>query len=273
MAKGFDCATPLNANLAMRFKEEGYEFVCRYLVPSGWKRLTGEEADAISKAGMQIVSVFETTADRALGGRAAGLADGAFAAQTAHAVGQPEGSAIYFAVDFDVTNQVQMKCVIEYIHAASEATPNYTTGVYGEYEVIEAVSAAGVCSRFWQTRAWSGGKRSGTANIYQYDCGPQGLGMEKNGIMVDLNESYGNEGWWNANPEELNEEEEDGDNMPMKLKQWQWDMLYEVMGKAYNADQLDWDWMQKIVDKTLTAAELSFLNTVLDGRIDRNIEV
>jgi len=67
--------------------------------------------------------------------------------------------------------------------------------------------------------------------------------------------------------------EEDDDNMPMKLEQWQWDMLYEVMGKAYNADQLNWDWMQKIVDKTLTAAELAFLNTVLDGRIDRKIEI
>lgn len=67
--------------------------------------------------------------------------------------------------------------------------------------------------------------------------------------------------------------EEDEDNMPMKLEEWQWDMLYKVMGEAYNADQLGWNWMQKIVDRTLTAAELAFLNTVLDGRIDRNIEV
>lgn len=66
---------------------------------------------------------------------------------------------------------------------------------------------------------------------------------------------------------------EDETNMPMKFEQWQWDMLYEVMGKAYNVDQLDWNWMQKVVDKTLTASELAFLNTVLDGRIDRKIEV
>ncbi|CAH1230638.1 hypothetical protein PAECIP111891_06706 [Paenibacillus allorhizoplanae] len=66
------------------------------------------------------------------------------------------------------------------------------------------------------------------------------------------------------------EEEED---VPMKLEEWQWDMLYQVMGKAYNVDQLDWDWMQKIKDRTLTATELAFLNTVLDARIDRKIEV
>ncbi|NHN31116.1 N-acetylmuramoyl-L-alanine amidase [Paenibacillus agricola] len=69
------------------------------------------------------------------------------------------------------------------------------------------------------------------------------------------------------------ETEEDETNMPMKLEQWQWDMLYTVMGAAYNTDQLGWDWMQKVVDKTLTASELAFLNTVLDGRIDRNIAI
>ncbi|MDF2721847.1 MAG: hypothetical protein K0Q59_1522, partial [Paenibacillus sp.] len=64
-------------NTATLFKSDGFEFVCRYLVPYGWKRLTLEEADLISASGLNIVSVFETTADRALGGREAGLADGA----------------------------------------------------------------------------------------------------------------------------------------------------------------------------------------------------
>lgn len=68
-------------------------------------------------------------------------------------------------------------------------------------------------------------------------------------------------------------EEDEGMEKPMQLEQWQWDMLYKVMGTAYNKDQLVWDWMQKIVDKTLTASELAFLNTVLDGRVDRGIKV
>lgn len=72
---------------------------------------------------------------------------------------------------------------------------------------------------------------------------------------------------------EAKETEEDDENMPMKLEQYQWDMLYEVFGKAYNEDKLEWGWMQKIVDRTMTAAELAFLNTVLDGRIDRKITV
>ena len=77
MTKGFDCSTPLTAQKAAAFVGQGYVFVARYLVPSGAKALTKSEADAISAAGLQVVSVFETTANRALGGRSAGLADGA----------------------------------------------------------------------------------------------------------------------------------------------------------------------------------------------------
>lgn len=157
MTKGFDCSTPLTAQTAAAFVKDGYSFVARYLVPSGYKALTKSEADRISQAGLQIVSVFETTANRALGGRSAGLADGATAVQVAHQLGQPAGSCIYFAVDFDATS-AQMATVVAYIQAASEATPEYTTGVYGSYAVMEAVKKAGACSRFWQTYAWSGGK-------------------------------------------------------------------------------------------------------------------
>lgn len=194
MAKGFDCATPLTDTTAAAFKQDGYVFVARYLVPSSWKALSTKEVATICNAGLQIVSVFETTADRALGGRSAGLSDGATALALAAQMGQPVGSTIYFAVDFDAT-PAQMSTVIAYIKGASDATPGYNTGVYGSYAVVEAVYAAGACSRFWQTYAWSGGKKSAVANIYQYlnDIVVHGIG-------IDLNDSYGNEGWWSTVP-------------------------------------------------------------------------
>ncbi|PYI57007.1 DUF1906 domain-containing protein [Paenibacillus flagellatus] len=196
MAKGFDCATPLTAATAAAFRRDGFAFVCRYLTPvqNSWKRLTREEADRISAAGLQIVSVFETTADRALGGRAAGLTDGAAALQLAAELGQPAGSAIYFAVDFDAT-AAQMPTVIEYIRACSEATPGYPTGVYGSFAVIEAVKGAAVCSRYWQTYAWSRGRKADGIHIYQYKND-----VTVNGIGIDYDESYGSEGWWNTFP-------------------------------------------------------------------------
>lgn len=192
MTKGFDCSTPLTAQKAAAFFGQGYTFVARYLVPGGTKALTKSEADAISGAGLQLVSVFETTASRALGGRNAGLADGATALQVAAQVGQPEGSCIYFAVDFDVSTDL-MPTVIDYIKAASEATTSFTTGVYGSYAVMEAMYAAGACSHFWQTYAWSAGKKSTFIQIYQYLND-----VMVNGIAIDYDESYGNEGWWNS---------------------------------------------------------------------------
>jgi hypothetical protein len=197
MSRAFDCATPLTASVAAAFRRDGFEAVARYLVQSGWKALTKEEADRINAAGLNIISVFETTASRALGGRAAGLDDGATAVQVAKQVGQPEGSTIYFAVDFDAT-AAHMPAVIEYIRAASEATPKFNTGVYGSAAVIKAVQKSGACSRYWQTYAWSRGEVLPGIHIHQYDNGPKGIGKPMNGITVDLDECYGNEGSWNT---------------------------------------------------------------------------
>ncbi|MDB5053049.1 MAG: hypothetical protein JWM44_1099, partial [Bacilli bacterium] len=85
-----------------------------------------------------------------------------------------------------------------YIRAAAVATPNYPTGIYGSYAVIEEMKKRGACSHFWQTVAWSHGQKSLHNNIYQADCGSDGNGLWIHGIGVDLNESYGNEGWWNT---------------------------------------------------------------------------
>lgn len=191
MSRGFDCATPLTTKTATAFAVDGYDFVGRYLVPSGWKALTESEATLINQAGISIISVYETTADRALGGRTAGVNDGYTAVEVAKKVGQPEGSTIYCAVDFDAT-PAQMATVLEYIKGFSEATPRYNTGVYGSYAVIEAAKEAKVCSRFWQTYAWSRGKEADGIHIYQYKND-----VVTNGIGVDLNEGFEGLGAWN----------------------------------------------------------------------------
>lgn len=186
MSKGFDCATPLTKATAESFKSNGYDFVCRYLVPatSAWKALTKAEADIIQAAGMYIVSVYETTADRALGGRAAGLIDGAIAVKCAAEVGQPKGSTIYGAVDFAPT-PAQMKTVVEYIRGFNDAMPEFSTGVYGSFDVVNAVKAAGAASHLWQTYAWSRGQLA-DVQIYQW----------QNGEQYDEDKSFGLEGWW-----------------------------------------------------------------------------
>lgn len=195
MAKGIDCATPLNAQSAKAIAGEGYRFAARYLVPLGyaWKRLTQAEAEAISDAGMQVVSVYETSANRPAGGAAAGQADGAAAFREAQTVGQPPGTAIYFAVDYDAGPQDYDE-IEAYLRATALQIPGYEAGVYGSFAVIEEMAQRGACRHFWQTYAWSRGQKSSRANLYQYRNN-----VKVAGVMVDLNESFGNEGGWKTN--------------------------------------------------------------------------
>ncbi|EJL38959.1 Protein of unknown function (DUF1906) [Brevibacillus sp. CF112] len=198
MKKGIDCAVPLTATLAKQIAAAGYEFVCRYLVPQRytWKRLTSAEVEAIRAAGMQIISVFETSAARPAGGASAGQVDGQEAYNEAKLIGQPLGSAIYFAVDYDAQPSDYDK-IEQYLRAAAGKIPGYAVGVYGSYAVVEEMAKRKACTHFWQTYAWSRGKRSAHANIYQYKNGTMLPGINH---TLDLNESYGNEGFWEVKP-------------------------------------------------------------------------
>lgn len=196
--KGIDCATPLNPITAKALAAAGYKYAARYLVPVGykWKRLTRQEAEVITNAGMQIVSVFETEANRPAKGAAAGTADGAAALHEAQLIGQPRGSAIYFAVDYDAKPGAYDAIEAYLRHAAAEI-PGYVVGVYGSYAVVEEMVRRIPGIRVWQTYAWSRGKKSSKANLYQYKNG-----QPMAGITVDLNESFGGEGWWNTKEDE-----------------------------------------------------------------------
>ncbi|WP_274652369.1 DUF1906 domain-containing protein [Paenibacillus humicola] len=195
--KGFDCAIPLNAARAKALAAAGMTFAARYLVPPAyaWKRLTAAEAQIISDAGMRIVSVFELSANRVSQGAAAGFEDGILALAEARLVGQPAGSAIYFAVDYDA-QPADYDAIEQYLRSARSQIYGYDAGVYGSYAVIEEMARRGACERFWQTYAWSRGSRSGRANIYQYRNG-----VSVAGVPLDLNESYGSEGWWSLKKE------------------------------------------------------------------------
>ncbi|WP_310830369.1 DUF1906 domain-containing protein [Paenibacillus pedocola] len=195
-SKGIDCATPLTAEAARVLAASGHKFAARYLVPERltWKRLTRTEAERITDAGMHIVSVFETTPNRPAGGTAAGTVDGKEAYQEALKIAQPGGSAIYFAVDYDSGSGDYDK-IESYLKAAAAEIPGYAIGVYGSYAVIEAMAKRGAGRHFWQTYAWSGGKKSVKADLYQYKNNTR---VDGTAVALDLNESYGNEGWWNT---------------------------------------------------------------------------
>ncbi len=195
--KGIDCAQPLTAGTAAALYAEGYRFAARYLVPEryGWKRLTRREAEDITAAGMQVVSVFETSADRPKGSATAGQTDGREALAEARLIGQPAGSAIYFAVDWDAQPN-DCDAIEAYLWAAAAEIKGYVIGVYGSYAVVEEMARRIPGIRIWQTYAWSRGRKSDKAHLYQYQNG-----VKVAGHPVDLNECYGGAGWWNTKGE------------------------------------------------------------------------
>lgn len=192
--KGIDCAVPLTAEKAKAMATAGMKFVCRYLVPvsMAWKRLTRAEAELITAAGIKVVSVFQRGTNDAAGGAANGTRDGKAAFQEAKLIGQPEGTAIYFAVDYDAQPK-DYGAIEAYLRAAAKEIPGYQIGVYGSYAVVEEMAKRGACKHFWQTYAWSKGKLSKAANLYQYKNGQQLAGH-----TVDYNDGLGNEGWWDT---------------------------------------------------------------------------
>lgn len=181
-ARGIDCAAPLTEEKAAKFKKLGYDFVGRYLCPAGqWKRLERGEAEMISRAGLGLLCVWETTADRAKGGMSAGAVDGARAYNHALELGMPGDGIIYFAVDYDA-QESEMDTIAAYLKAARTQTGEYEIGVYGSYRVIEAMCQRDICRGYWQCVAWSGGRISDKHSVYQ-----SGWNREIAGHTVDLN--------------------------------------------------------------------------------------
>lgn len=182
MTRGIDTAAKLTAKQARELWAAGYSFAGRYLVPSGWKALTKAEAEIITGAGLRLLTVWETVAERPKGGAAAGAADGAAARRCAEAIGMPARGIIYFAVDFGAA-QSDMPAIEAYLRAARANTGPYEIGVYGPYDVIEYMAERQVCKAYWQCVGWSGGRHSKHRDVYQAEWEQLVAG-----VMVDINE-------------------------------------------------------------------------------------
>lgn len=173
------------------FKAAGVGFVVRYLCPTRYpKLLTRDEAEALSRAGLNIVSVWQDTANRADWFTAQrGAAEGASALAAAEAVGQPAGTPIYFAVDFDAQPE-HLPAIKAYLEAVKVGLQGaYPAGLYGGYRVVEAF--ADEVFWLWQTYAWSAGRLHPKADLYQYQNG-----FLLGGATVDLDKALGDPGWW-----------------------------------------------------------------------------
>lgn len=180
-----DCAVPLSLASIQSFKNDGTFAFGRYLNP-GWKQLTLFEKEAILKAGCHIVSIFET------GGyhlsyftKSRGIVDARLASELAKRLGQPVGTPIFFAVDCETGSVADMNKVRDYFTGIYQGIESYKVGVYGSEFTCDNAHA----DFYFQTFAWSYGKSSKRACIYQSDND-----VTEHGARVDDDKIGG--GYW-----------------------------------------------------------------------------
>ena len=127
------------------------------------KRITPAEAAAIADAGLSLVIVFQQGGGA--GGRISDLSaengarDARRAAEIAETIRQPEGSAIYFAVDHDYFRRVDLEQITRYFDAAKRVIDGrFRMGVYGSGTVGRGLRTAGLVELIWLAAAkgWSG---------------------------------------------------------------------------------------------------------------------
>lgn len=176
-SSGFSASTPTT------LKKAGVGVVIRYVGSSAWKCLTPGEAAALRSQGIDIASVYESTAGWMLGGRTAGV-DAAKAARAAIvAAGGPSRPFVYFACDVDTSDYASVNASLA---GAQSVLGANNVGIYGGYSVCANALKAGAAAKAWQTVAWSNGQVLPGAALLQLV--PQTLGNL--GVDYDSNVRY-----------------------------------------------------------------------------------
>jgi len=168
MAEGVDFSWARPGGAAI--KAAGKTFVMRYLYPDGQggKGLDLSEVQDYRAHGLAIGVVWESSKNRALDGFAAGAQDARTSVAQLAALGM-SGTPVFFAVDWDATS-AQYAAIGSYLDGATSVLGKNKTGLYAGFGPIDAL--VGVhCAYGWQTYAWSGGRVSSKAHVYQYRNG------------------------------------------------------------------------------------------------------
>ena len=199
LAQGIDL--PIDArDVSQELKGSRLDFVARYYrdPASRWPTLSAAEAQMVSATGMRLVAVWEWHSHRPeYFTYASGYADAVAAAGQAKGIGQPPGSAIYFAVDFnaqegDIRGPVDryFRGVYDGLRVAARGAPGYRVGVYGSGAVCAYLRRARLAEYAWlsNSTAWSGYDSFADWNIRQ------GKGSPALSFSHDSNEARGEYG-------------------------------------------------------------------------------
>lgn len=175
-----------------QLKAAGITDIIRYddRFPSGhWKQISSPEVHAIRDAGLRLGIVYEGAGDTLSSfTEQTGYLDAAYSRRQAALRGQPNGSAIYFAVDFDPTASEIASNIVPYFRGVQRALtelvdlPKLAAGVYGSGLTCQTLRSAGLAALTWITcsRGFNGSKDYVAAvlqDLWQEQCDKDLLGM------------------------------------------------------------------------------------------------
>lgn len=191
---GLDSSSPYDETAVDSLVQGGYSFVARYYSgsPNSHKNLTPAEAQRISAAGLQLVAVFENNSTSLPYFTVArGAKDAAEALAMAAAIGQPEGTAIYFTVDYDASSSDIAGAITHYMQAVNGGIGGkYAIGIYGSGAVCTAMLKAGLAEFAWlsQSMGFNGSSTFANWNI------KQGMPLTICGLNADPDDAHGEYG-------------------------------------------------------------------------------
>jgi Domain of unknown function (DUF1906) len=173
-------------------KSKNVGAVGRYYSEAAWKRITKSEAQKIAAAQIKLFMVFENRGDSDLEGDA-GTSDGQLALSQARSIGQPNGSAIYFALEHLPSGytSAQIPGIKNYIQQIRAVIGDqFKVGVYSDGATLDALLASHLIDY-----AWLSASRGFDGSRSFYECGRWALAQDPHididweGIKIDLNET------------------------------------------------------------------------------------
>lgn len=162
----------------------GKTFACRYLSHDNAKNLSPSEAVRYSRAGIDLVVVWEDRGEGARSGYPKGQSDANTALAKARLLGKPHDAPIFFAVDFDAAGPE-----IESYFRGVASILGDCAGIYAGLDAVEYILDRKIVSWAWQTYAWSDHHWDKRAHLKQVLISLTGAELVMDGVHVDYNKS------------------------------------------------------------------------------------
>lgn len=165
--------------------EAGYMGAVRY-VGYDARCITYFEQQLLHRAGLGVGYVYEGAADRVLGGRTLGRSDAIFTNQFLDSLGVPQWVPVFgVTVDFEASAQQLRGPIADYARGWLDESTR-PVRCYGNYRTLDVLCGElGLLLCGWQCVAWSYGRVSSYACMFQHFGGPV-PGTDHNDILMPV---------------------------------------------------------------------------------------